>query len=116
VESVLQVEEFYKTTMSKSETAKDNLTLHVGTVLNISAKTTIVGDVRTSEQHDIHIHMKCNPIIAAVSFSIGALLAIFISLIKKATCKPLDPSDTTKNYGGKKPTLKSIFCRFTTIN
>ena len=91
--------------MSASETAKDNLTLNVGTVVNIHANTTIVGDVRTLEQHDFHTHMNCNPIIAALSFSVGALFAYFISLIKKATCEPLEPSDPNTNHAGKKITM-----------
>ena len=86
--------------MIASETAKDNHTLHVGTVVNIPANTTIVGDVRISEQHKIHI--KCNPIIAALSFSVGALFAYFIPLIKTATCNSSEPPDTNTHHAGKK--------------
>ena len=90
-----KIGEYYKATMSESESSKDNLTIHVGTVVNIPANTTIVGDVRISEKHEIHI--KCNPIIAALSFSVGALFAYFIYLIKKTTC-----TNTNTNHAGKK--------------
>ena len=79
-------------TNSETENPKDNLTLQVETVVNIPASTTIVGDVRTSDQYEIHNHIQCNPIVSALSFSVGAL---FASLIKREKSTPFEPTDPT---------------------